>query len=141
MRNEQIVLARRPEGVPGDDVFRFEDIEVREPSDGELMIRPLYVSVDPYMRGRMSDAKSYVAPFEIDQPLHGHVVGEVMESKNAAFAKGDHVVGVLPWQRYITVTTDNISKIQNSDVPLHLYLSTLGMTGQTAYHGDRKSVV
>ncbi|WP_342388208.1 NADP-dependent oxidoreductase [Salinicoccus bachuensis] len=135
MKNEQIVLAKRPEGVPGDDVFRFEDIDVRQPSDGEVLIRPLYISVDPYMRGRMSDAKSYVAPFELDQPLHGHVVGEIMESKNDAFEKGDKVVGVLPWQRYITVTTDNISKIQNSDVPIHLYLSTLGMTGQTAYHG------
>ncbi|TVT28110.1 NADP-dependent oxidoreductase [Salinicoccus cyprini] len=135
MKNEQIVLAKRPEGLPGDDVFRFEDTEVAQPSDGEALIKPLYISVDPYMRGRMSDAKSYVAPYELDKPLQGHIVGEVVESKDDALKEGDHVVGVLPWQRYITVTTDRVSKIQNTDVPLHLYLSTLGMTGQTAYHG------
>ncbi|MFC3419382.1 NADP-dependent oxidoreductase [Salinicoccus hispanicus] len=135
MKNEQIVLAKRPEGVPGDDVFRFEEVEVEQPSSGEVLVKPLYISVDPYMRGRMSDAKSYVAPYELDKPLQGHIVGEIVESKDDAFKEGDHVVGVLPWQRYITVTTDRISKIQNTDVPLHLYLSTLGMTGQTAYHG------
>lgn len=135
MKNEQIVLAKRPEGVPGDDVFRFEDIEVRQPSEGEALIKPLYISVDPYMRGRMSDAKSYVAPYELDKPIEGHVVGEVVESQDDALKEGDYVVGVLPWQRYVTVTTDRISKIENTDVPLHLYLSTLGMTGQTAYHG------
>ncbi|GAB3068078.1 NADP-dependent oxidoreductase [Salinicoccus sesuvii] len=135
MKNEQIVLAKRPEGVPGDDVFRFEDTEVKQPAEGEVLIKALYVSVDPYMRGRMSDAKSYVAPYELDKPLEGHIVGEIVESKDNDFEEGDYVVGVLPWQRYIAVATNRVTKIQNTDVPLHLYLSTLGMTGQTAYHG------
>ncbi|MFB9860483.1 NADP-dependent oxidoreductase [Salinicoccus siamensis] len=135
MKNEQFVLANRPKGTPDDNTFRLEEISKKDPSANEVMIKPLYISVDPYMRGRMSDAESYIAPFEVDQPLHGHVVGEVLASKADGFAEGDYVVGIMPWQRYITITTDNIQKVQDANVPLHLYLSTLGMTGQTAYHG------
>lgn len=135
MNNEQIVLAKRPEGVPGDDAFRFEETDVRKPSDGEVVVESVYVSVDPYMRGRMSSAKSYSAPFEIDAPLEGHIVGRVERSNADGFKEDDYVTGVMPWQRHITISADKVSKIPDTDQPLHLYLSTLGMTGQTAYHG------
>lgn len=136
MNNEQIVLAKRPEGMPEDDTFKYEETDLKDPANGEVTVQSVYISVDPYMRGRMSAAKSYTASFEIDQPLEGHVVGKIIETNTDGFQKGDYVTGVLPWQRYITVNADNLTKIPTgADLPLHLYLSVLGMPGQTAYHG------
>lgn len=135
MKNEQIVLAKRPEGIPGDDVFRFEETGVQEPAKGEVTVKSIYVSVDPYMRGRMSAGKSYTKPFEVGAPMGGHVVGKIGESNADGFKEGDYVKGIMGWQRYVTVSAENLSKIENTELPLHLYLSTLGMPGQTAYHG------
>lgn len=135
MNNEQIVLAERPEGLPGDETFRYEDVEVKKPDNDEILVESVYISVDPYMRGRMNDTKSYAKPFELDQPLDGHIVGKVIESNTGDFAEGDVVTGVLPWKKFNTVASNNVNKVPSTDVPLHLYLSTLGMPGQTAYGG------
>jgi len=135
LNNEQIVLAERPEGLPGDGVFRYEDVETGEPGTGEIVIESVYISVDPYMRGRMNDAKSYARPFELDKPIESHIVGRVTESNNDGFAEGDVVTGVLPWKKFNIVSEDTVNKVPSTDVPLHLYLSTLGMPGQTAYGG------
>ena len=135
MKNEQIVLAKRPEGIPGDDIFRFEETEVQEPAEGEVTVKSIYVSVDPYMRGRMSAGKSYTKPFEVGAPMGGHVVGKIEKSNAEGFEEGKYVKGIMGWQRYATVPADHLSKISNTELPLHLYLSTLGMPGQTAYHG------
>src|SRR5699024_6273000 len=135
MKNEQIVLAKRPEGIPEDDVFRFEETEVKEPAKGEVTVKSIYVSVDPYMRGRMSPGKSYTEPFEVDEPMGGHVIGKIEKSNTDDFEEGEYVKGIMGWQRYVTIPAENVSKIPDTDLPLHLYLSTLGMPGQTAYHG------
>lgn len=135
MKNEQIVLVKRPEGMPGDDIFRFEDIDINTPGDNELLIESVYISVDPYMRGRMNDTKSYAKPFDIDEPLNGHVLGRVVESNAEGFKENDVVTGHLSWKKFNTVSADSVSKVASTEVPLHLYLSTLGMTGHTAYGG------
>ncbi|WP_411844207.1 NADP-dependent oxidoreductase [Salinicoccus sp. HZC-1] len=135
MKNEQIVLAKRPEGLPGDEVFRYEDVEVKKPDNDEILIESVYISVDPYMRGRMNDTKSYAKPFELDAPFEGHIVGKVVESNHADFAEGDVVTGGLPWKKFNTVSSDAVNKVPSTEVPLHLYLSTLGMPGHTAYGG------
>lgn len=136
MNNEQIVLAKRPAGVPDDDTFKYETIDLQEPAKGEVTVQSIYVSVDPYMRGRMSAAKSYTAAFEVDKPLEGHIVGRVTESRAESLQKDDYVTGILPWKRYNTISAEHLNKIPSGpDLPLHLYLSVLGMPGQTAYHG------
>ena len=135
MKNEQFVLAKRPEGLPGDDVFRFEETDIKKLGNNELLIESVYISVDPYMRGRMNDTKSYTKPFSIDEPLNGHVLGRVVESKADGFKENDVVTGGLSWKKYNTVSADAVNKVPSADVPLHLYLSTLGMPGHTAYGG------
>lgn len=135
MKTEQIVLAKRPEGVPSDDVFRYETVELNELKKDEIQVEALYISVDPYMRGRMDDSDSYIQPFQIDQPLSGHVVGKVLASNVEQFEKGDIVTGQLPWQKITNIPAKHVIKVSNKDIPLYLYLSVLGMTGQTAYHG------
>ena len=100
MKNKQIILASRPAGMPALDNFATVDAEVPQPKDGEVLVRTRYLSVDPYMRGRMSDRKSYVAPFAVNQVVNGGVVGEVVESRSDAFKPGDIVTGQLPWQLY-----------------------------------------
>ncbi|MGO1922470.1 MAG: NADP-dependent oxidoreductase [Jeotgalicoccus sp.] len=135
MKNEQLVLAKRPEGLPGDDIFRFEETDIKKPESNELLIESVYISVDPYMRGRMNDTKSYSKPFSIDEPLNGHVLGRVVESNAAGFKENDVVTGGLSWKKYNTVSADAVNKVPSADVPLHLYLSTLGMPGHTAYGG------
>lgn len=135
MKNEQLVLAKRPEGLPGDEVFRFEETDIKKPDSNELLIESVYISVDPYMRGRMNDTKSYAKPFNIDEPLNGHIVGRVVESNADGFKENDIVTGRLSWKKYNTTAAENVSKVPSTDVPVHLYLSTLGMTGHTAYGG------
>ena len=135
MNTERIVLAKRPEGIPSDDVFRYETVEIDRPKQDEIQIESLYISVDPYMRGRMDDSESYIAPFELDKPMNGHVVGRVVESNIDGFVKDDIVTGTFPWQKIVNIKAKHAIKVSQTDIPLYLYLSVLGMTGQTAYHG------
>ena len=135
MNNVQIVLAERPEGLPNQNTFRFEDTEMNSPTQGEVLIESVYISVDPYMRGRMSDAESYVEPYALDQPIGGHVVGVIIESNSDKFEKGDVVTGQMEWKKYNTLSAKQLIKVRDKSVPAYLYLSTLGMPGQTAYQG------
>ncbi len=135
MTTTQIVLAARPKGTPTMDIFRFENVELPEINEGEVLLKGLYYSVDPYMRGRMNDVKSYAACFQIDAPIAGGVVARVTESKSENFKTGDVVLGMLPWRQQIIVSEKNIQKIDTTIAPASYYLGILGMPGLTAYFG------
>jgi NADPH-dependent curcumin reductase CurA len=135
MTTQQIVLASRPTGLPTNDDFRMEDAQIPELKAGEILLKGLFYSVDPYMRGRMNDAKSYAPPFEIDKPIYGGVVAKVVESKSDQFNPGDVVTGTFPWQKDFIVTEKEARKIDTSIAPASSYLGVLGMTGLTAYFG------
>ena len=135
MITEQIVLASRPKGLPVSDNFRMEEVELAAIKAGEILLKGMYYSVDPYMRGRMNDAKSYTAPFEIDKPFNGSVIGKVTESRSDKFTPGDVVVGHFPWQKDFVATEKELTKIDTTLAPASYYLSILGMTGLTAYFG------
>ncbi|WP_026678711.1 NADP-dependent oxidoreductase [Fictibacillus gelatini] len=134
-KNKQILLVSRPKGTPTIENFKFIETDIKAPADGEVLIRTLYLSVDPYMRGRMSGRKSYVPPYELNEVVQGGVVGEVVESKSDQFKKGDIVLGNLGWQTYSVVSADRIGKIDPDLAPITTALGVLGMTGLTAYFG------
>ena len=135
MTAKQIVLASRPKGTPTADNFRFEDFELPGLEDGEVLLKGLYFSVDPYMRGRMNDTKSYSPPFQLNKAIEGGVVAEVTESKSVSFKTGDKVAGMLPWRTQIIADEKGLTKIDTTIAPASYYLGILGMTGLTAYFG------
>jgi NADPH:quinone reductase len=135
MTTKQIILASRPEGLPTLENFKLEEVELSSIQKDEILLEGMYYSVDPYMRGRMNDAKSYVPPFEIGKPLSGGVVAKVIESKSDNFKIGDVVSGNLPWRTKAIAKDKDIQKIDTSIAPASYYLSILGMTGLTAYFG------
>jgi NADPH-dependent curcumin reductase CurA len=135
MTTKQIVLASRPNGTPATANFRFEDTELPKLREGEVLLKGLFYSVDPYMRGRMNDAKSYVQPFQLDQPIQGSVVATVLESKSKDFKQGDLVTGFLPWQERYISNGERLQIIDATIAPPSYYLGILGMTGLTAYFG------
>ena len=135
MKSKQIVLASRPKGTPTLANFRTETIDLPEIKKGEVLLKPNFYSVDPYMRGRMNDAKSYAEPFQIDQALKGGVTATVVESKSDNFKIGDVVVGTLPWSEQCVASEKGLQKIDISTAPESYYLGVLGMTGLTAYFG------
>ncbi len=131
-----ILLNSRPEGKPSVSNFEFktEDIELTI-KEGELLLETEYVSVDPYLRGRMSNAKSYVPPFELNQPVQSGVIAKVSSSKNDNFKEGDYVSGMLSWKTQQVSNGEGLNKVDPSKAPLSAYLGILGMTGLTAYCG------
>jgi NADPH-dependent curcumin reductase CurA len=131
-----ILLKNRPEGKPSISDFEFviEESTVNI-SEGELLLESAYVSVDPYLRGRMSAKKSYIPPFELNKPIQSGVVAKVIESKNKKFVVGDFVLGMLPWKTKQVSNGDGLLKVDGSKAPLSTYLGVLGMTGLTAYLG------
>ncbi|EWH14786.1 NADP-dependent oxidoreductase [Cellulophaga lytica] len=133
---QTILLKNRPVGRPVVSDFEFvkdeSDISI---NDGEILLETTYVSVDPYLRGRMSDAKSYVPPFELNKPIHSGVIAKVIASKNESFAEGDFVSGMLDWKTQQVSTGEGLLKVDKSKAPLSAYLGILGMTGLTAYLG------
>jgi NADPH-dependent curcumin reductase CurA len=132
--NKQIILKSRPVGMPTASNFDLAEAAAPSPKEGELLLKALYISVDPYMRSRMSDAKSYVPSFEVGKPIDGGVVAEVIESRHPDFVAGDAVLGHLQWQEIQTVNAQQVNKLDNK-VPLSYYLGILGMPGLTAYFG------
>ncbi|MCH6160133.1 NADP-dependent oxidoreductase [Streptomyces marispadix] len=128
-------LVSRPEGwpVPGD--FALREGPVAAPGEGEILVRNLYLSVDPYMRGRMNDVKSYVPPFKLDEPMSGGAVGIVVASEAEGFAPGDHVLHDLGWREFATPRAKHVTKVSAELAPLTTYLGVLGMPGLTAYAG------
>jgi hypothetical protein len=135
MKINQIVLASRPAGLPAADNFRTEEVELNEPGADSVLLKPLFISVDPYMRGRMNDAKSYVPPFQIDKPIDGGVVATVVESKSTLLKAGDTVVGNMPWATRCVERADRLRKVDIQSIPAGYYLGVLGMPGLTAYVG------
>ncbi|MFE2535925.1 NADP-dependent oxidoreductase [Streptomyces sp. NPDC059371] len=128
-------LVSRPVGWPQPADFALVEAEVRQPGPGEVLVRNAYVSVDPYMRGRMSAAKSYVAPFELGKTMQGGAVGEVIASNAEGIEPGDHVLHFLGWREYAVVDAKQAVKVDPEAAPLSTYLGVLGMTGLTAYAG------
>lgn len=132
---KQIRLKNRPIGTPTHEDFEIVEVPIGEPSKGEITIRTLYISVDPYLRGRMNDAKSYIPPFRLNEPILSGVIGQVVESQSDLFQKGDIVLGSLGWQEYSIVKESAVRKINPNLAPISAYLSVVGMTGLTAYFG------
>ena len=131
-----ILLKNRPEGKPSMSDFEFKTEESENTvNQGELLLETKYVSVDPYLRGRMSDAKSYVPPFQLNKPIQSGVIAKVLESKNDKFKAGDFVSGMLNWQTIQISNGEGLTKVDPSKAPLSAYLGILGMTGLTAYTG------
>lgn len=133
--NKQIRLASRPAGWVTEDNFTLTEEALPVPGDGELVVRNIFMSVDPYMRGRMNDTKSYVPPFQIGKVLAAGVVGRVVASNNPDYAEGDYVVGMLGWENYSLSDGANLRKIEEGGLPLSWHLGILGMPGMTAYVG------
>ena len=135
MKTKQIVLESRPPGLLTLKNFRFEEVDLPEIKEGEMLLKGMFYSVDPYMRGRMNDAKSYAAPFPLDQPIMGAVVASVSESKSDMFKTGDVVVGSLPWRETFIASEKDLRKVDVSTIRPSYYLGILGMPGLTAYFG------
>lgn len=135
MSTSQFVLASRPKGLPVNEDFKMVSIELPEIKESELLLKGMYYSVDPYMRGRMNDAKSYTPPFELNKSLNGSVIAKVVESKSDQFKSGDVVIGHFPWQQEFIATEKEAKKVDTNLAPASYYLGVLGMTGLTAYFG------
>jgi NADPH-dependent curcumin reductase CurA len=133
--SKQIHLKNRPEGLPSTGDFELVEVTLPDINDGEILVQNIYMSVDPYMRGRMHDRKSYLPPFQIGQPLEGSSVGRVVESKNDAFKVGDYVLGMQGWREYYVSGGDWLTKVDPDLAPLQAFLGAVGMTGMTAYVG------
>ncbi|MCL5021195.1 MAG: NADP-dependent oxidoreductase [Bacteroidetes bacterium] len=133
--NRQILLVKRPTGVPDESCFKLVTSAMPHPENGQVLLRTRFLSVDPYMRGRMNDRKSYVAPFQLNEVLNGGVVGEVVESNSNDFARGDFAVGNLGWQDYSVAGENEVRKINPEIAPVSTALGVLGMPGLTAYFG------
>jgi NADPH-dependent curcumin reductase CurA len=133
--NRRIVLASRPVGEPKLSDFRLEEVPVPEPSQGQVLLKILYLSLDPYMRGRMSVARSYAKPTEIGEVMPGGTVAKVAASRNPQFKEGDTVLSYSGWQEYALSDGKDLRKLDPSRAPISTALGVLGMPGMTAYTG------
>jgi len=133
--NRQILLVSRPQGAASADNFKLVETPLAPLADGEVRVRNHYLSLDPYMRGRMNDTKSYAPPQPLNEVMIGGTVGEVVESKNAAFKPGEKVVGMFGWQEFGTSDGKGLQKVDAAHVPLSAYLGPVGMPGVTAWYG------
>ena len=133
--NKVILLNSRPVGKPQISDFKFVDEEMPNIGKNGVLLKTRFVSVDPYLRGRMSEAKSYIQPFELNQPISSGMIAEVVESNNEMFCKGDFVSGRLEWKEFQTSNGEGLMKVDENAAPLSAYLGILGMTGLTAYLG------
>ncbi|WP_443667643.1 NADP-dependent oxidoreductase [Kibdelosporangium banguiense] len=135
MTAREIRLASRPVGEPRPENFELAEIQLPELESGQILVRNQRLSVDPYMRGRMNDVKSYVPPYQVGKAMDGDAVGEVVQSTVADFAEGDTVVHGLGWREYAVVDAKDARKVDPAAAPLSSYLGVLGMPGMTAYIG------
>jgi hypothetical protein len=133
--NKAWTLASRPVGWVSEDNFKLVESPLPQPKDGEVLVKNLWLSLDPYMRGRISDAKSYVKGVDLGEVMVGQTVGEVLESRSAGLAPGDKVLTQLGWQLYGCAKGAEVAKVDATRVPLSYYLGCLGMPGMTAYFG------
>ena len=138
LMNKQFLLDSRPDGEPTAANFKLVEVPVPDLTDGQVLVQNHYMSLDPYMRGRMNDGKSYAVPQALGEVMGGGTVGEVVASKNPAFTVGDKVVGMGGWQQYRLVDASQrgvIQKVDTAHVPLSAYLGAVGMPGVTAWYG------
>ena len=133
--NREWVLAKRPAGEPSMDCFELEETETAALTTGELLVQTRYLSVDPYMRGRMSDSESYAEPWAVGEPLNGGIVGEVVEAESDAYDTGDLVTGEGMWAEYSVMDAADVTAVDPSVAAPEAYLGVLGMPGRTAYFG------
>src|SRR5476651_1932806 len=133
--SREIRLASRPTGIPTAANFTMARTELEPLQDQQVLVRNLFMSVDPYMRGRMNEGKSYVPPFELGKPLEGGAVGEVIESRAIEFRPGDAVTSSFGWREYFVAAPKDLHPVSREVQPLSVYLGALGMTGLTAWAG------
>ena len=136
-KNTQVFLAKRPIGEPGDECFGFREVDIPELADNQILIRVCWLSLDPYMRGRMNDVKSYADPLQIGDVITGESSGVVIKSTSADFAEGDTVAAHMGWQSHIVANADDprLMKIDLNNGSLSAHLGVVGMPGRTAYFG------
>lgn len=137
VKNTRVLLASRPQGEPGDDCFRIETVETPPLKEGQVLIKVLYLSLDPYMRGRMNDVKSYASPLQIGEVMIGESAGVVIESRSSRFAVGDYVTAHMGWQSLLVADDSHpmLAKVDIANAPLSAHLGVVGMPGRTAYFG------
>lgn len=133
--NRQWHLASRPTGEPSHENFELVEADIPEPSPREVLVRTLYMSVDPYMRGRMRDAESYAEPWDVGEPMRAGIVGEVIESRHPKFEAGHVVQGNALWAEYNVVDGDDLREVNPDHAPISTAVGVLGMPGVTAYQG------
>lgn len=133
--SKEIRLKKRPSGMVSAQDFELAEVRVPQTGEGEALVRNIYISVDPYMRGRMSEAKSYVAPFELDKPMEGGCVGQIVSSGLPGFNRGDYVLGSKGWREYYVSDGKDLTRIDPGLAPIQSYLGPLGMPGLTGYAG------
>jgi NADPH-dependent curcumin reductase CurA len=135
---QEIRLKQYAKGMPTEDIFELAKVDVPEPKEGEFLVRNIWMSVDPYMRGRMrspQETKSYISSFQLNKPLDDACVGQIIESKNKEFTVGEYVLGDFGWREYWISNGNDILKINSKIAPIQSFLGVLGMTGLTAYVG------
>ena len=139
-KNIQFLLDKRPEGMPDDDCWKLNNVNITSIGKGEIIIEVKYLSIDPYMRGRMNDSASYASPAKLGEPMTGETVGIVVESNSNLYKVGDKVCAHKGWQTYIVAkdTDPALLKVPESNLPLSTYIGTVGMPGRTAYFGLNK---
>ena len=135
MKAAQIILKSRPEGMPTSDNFELSEAELPLIQDGEVLVKNLWMSVDPYMRGRMIDRKSYIEPFQIGKVLEGGAIGEVIESKNAVLPVGTKVSHMLGWRSHFTSSAEGLTALPETPIDASHFLGVMGMPGMTAWVG------
>ncbi|WP_028113625.1 NADP-dependent oxidoreductase [Ferrimonas kyonanensis] len=135
MNSHMITLASRPVGLPTADNFQLQSQELAPLQPGQVLIKNLWMSVDPYMRGRMIDRKSYIAPFQLGEPLEGGAIGEVIESQHPDFSVGSHVSSMLGWRSHFISNGDELTRLPDTPLPLQSFLGIMGMPGMTAWVG------
>ena len=135
LKSREVRLKNRPVGIPNESDFTVVEVPVPEPQKGEVLVRNEYLSVDPYMRGRMYDRESYVPPFQIGEAITGGSVGQVIQSRSEELHEGDYVLSFAGWQEYFIADTADLTNIDSSAAPIQSFLGALGMPGMTAYVG------
>lgn len=136
--NKSIYLKNRPSGIPTLNDFEFKEENKPNPEDGELLLKSKYISVDPYLRGRMRSGESYIEPFKVNEPIESGIIAEVISSKNSNFKEGDFVNGMLKWKEFQVSKGAGLNKVDPKTAPLSAHLGILGLTGITAYLGLEK---
>lgn len=135
VKSREVHLASRPVGLPTHENFEIVTVDINDPESGQVLVKNLFMSVDPYMRGRMIDRKSYTPPFQLGEPMTGGCVGEVVASNHDDFKVGDHVLGFDSWREYYLSSGAGLNKVDGNMLPLSTYLGVAGMPGMTAYWG------